>query len=149
MPRNLHDVVWIVVADGAVARIFESDAKKNLREIEVLSHPETRLHGHDLETSRPGRSFQSGGFGNHPIDPDISPKHHEAQAFAKILAERLHAAANQGSYKRLFISANPSFLGDLRPWLPETVRKMVIGELDKDLTKLRLEEIKSHLPFLL
>jgi len=149
MLRNLHDVVWVVAANGALARIFESNAKKELRELEVLEHPETRLHGRDLETSRPGRTFQSGGYGNHPVDPDISPKHHEAQVFAKILAERLEAGLNKGSYQRLYISASPHFLGDLRPHLSQNVIKSIIQEDHKDLTKLSLDEIRAHLPFLI
>ena len=49
------------------------------------------------------------------------------------------------AYDRLVLVAPPTALGDLREALSDPVRSLVRAELDKDLTKIPVAELPSHL----
>ena len=45
----------------------------------------------------------------------------------------------------LVVVAPPKMLAELRRVLPERLRRAIVGEIDKDLTKHTVEEIGRHL----
>lgn len=138
---------WIVLADGARARIFAVDQdEKAMAEIKEILHPESRSHERDLITDGPGFAFDSAGPGRHPVSQNESPKKHEAMKLCKELAEAIELGRAKGQFGRLVIAAAPAFLGDLRKKLhPQTVR-LVTDQLNKDLVHLKPDEIRKHLP---
>ena len=137
---------WIVAADSAQARIFTIETPSSpLEEIEVLTHPGSRLQDREITSDLPGRIKSSNSIG-HAYEPRTGPKEHEAVSFAHELAERLESALNANQFERLLIIAEPSFLGLLRNQLPEQVKKRITFELDKNITKQTAKEIRSFLP---
>jgi protein required for attachment to host cells len=138
---------WVLVANSTRARILEADkAIGPLNEVEALVHPEGRLHERDLTSDLPGRAFDSAGQGRHAMEQPVDPKQQEMITFARFLAQRLDEAREQGEFKQLIIVAAPALLGRLRKSLsPETARR-VSYELDKNISLLRPEEIRQHLP---
>ena len=48
---------------------------------------------------------------------------------------------NNKEFQQLVVIAAPKMLGDLRAALGENIRKLVIAELDKDLSKLTIQEL--------
>lgn len=139
---------WLIVANSSLARIFKIEKKHALVEMEVLEHPESRLHNRDLTSDKPGRDFESAGMGRHSLEPHSTPKEQEFNNFAKHIAHYLDNALNKGEFERLYISASPALLGLLRRALHPSTQKAISGELDKDMTQMKPDEIAHHLPFL-
>ncbi len=134
---------WIVVANSSLARIYKKD-KKNLIEIKLFEHPESRLHNRDLVDDKPGRDFESVGNARHSLEPHHTPHEHEMMLFAKELANYLENARNQGNFDRLYLAASPDMLGKLRQILDHSTAKLIEAEIDKDLTQSKPSEIYNH-----
>lgn len=138
---------WLIVANSSTARVFKFEKHNQLLELKSFEHPESRLHNIDLVSDKPGRDFESFGSARHALEPKTSPKVVEFTLFAKILADYLDTSRNNGEFETLYIAASPSLLGLLRQSLHSETKKLVKGEVDKDLTHLKTEEIFPHLPF--
>jgi protein required for attachment to host cells len=143
------DTVWIVVADAARARILscEGRACHGLKDVEAFSHSESRAQSQDLVSDRPGRGWASAsGDARHAMDQPTDPAHHERERFARIVADRLKAAHNQGAFKHLALVASPSFLGVLREVLDRHVAQVICVEVAKNVVK--VESPEALRPFL-
>ena len=137
---------WILVADGARARIVLNDGP---------GHGVKALAGHefgiDLPSSRnimadrQGRSFDSASDGRHAMEPPSDPRRMLKQNFAGDLAKFLDKANRRDKFDRLIVVAPPAALGDLRKALPPSVRETISAELAKDLTHLPNTELPKHL----
>jgi protein required for attachment to host cells len=126
---------WAVVANSARARIYALERRgAALQELTDLIHAEARLKGHELETDRPGRSFDSAGQGRHAMEPSLDPRKEEAARFAREVAEQLESGYHAHRFEKLCVIAPPTFLGLLRQALDTPISRAVVGELDKDLT---------------
>lgn len=136
-------ITWIVVANSSMARLFQIEKDGNLKEFETLVHSESRLHGRDITTERDGRMQDSMGSTRHAMEPMTSPKEVEFALFAKLLAEHLQSAQQQGKFNRLYLSAGPHFLGLLRQEILPNVSQTIQGEIDKDITHMSASEIKN------
>ena len=134
--------IRVIVADNARARIFLSHGTMlQLREIEGFAHPEARLSNRDLASDGPGRNAQHGDDYTAPT----SPKEHEAESFARMLAHHLKDMHNEEHFESLVLVSPPKFLGLLRQHLPKPLDKLVTHSVDKDLTDCPVEEIVSHI----
>jgi protein required for attachment to host cells len=140
-------MAWIVVADAARARIYTSGQNtSSMQEIETLTNPEGRMHEQELTSDLPGRSFDSSGEGRHAMGKAVDPKQHATIDFAKSIAHHLDHARTQNKFSKLVIIAAPAMLGYLRDALNAETKKLVIEEIDKDLTQHTEEDIRKHLP---
>ncbi len=142
---------WVIVADEAKAILYSRNKKFSpLEQRNTLQNPDARAKTGDLISDRGGRSFDSRGEGRHTMTSETSPKEHLAQAFAKLLAERIGQAVREGRCEHYAIIAAPRFLGHVRaalpsvtklePWL--TVDKAVVGRDTATIEKL----IADHMP---
>ncbi len=137
---------WILIADGARARILESHGPTS----PLIAHSELIFSGehgatHDIMSDKQGRSFSSQGSRHAAVESHSDP-HRELKAkFAHQLAEALEHGLQQNAYDRLVIVASPVTLGDLRSTISDHVRAKVTGELAQDLTKIPNDKIPSHL----
>ena len=138
---------WLLVANSSLARIYKLDKNHQLTELKVLEHPESRLRNSDLVEDKPGRDFESSGTRRHALEQKTSPKKQEFTVFAKLLADYLENARNQGGFDALYIAASPSLLGLLRQSMHANTAKLIKGEVDKDMTLLKPHEIPPLLPF--
>jgi protein required for attachment to host cells len=137
---------WILVADGARARILQSEGwGTGLTPVPGQTHrienPPTRAHVSD----RPGRSHESTTSMRHALEPRVDWHRYEKHLFATELAAIINRSHQENAFDRLVIVAPPSTLGDLRAKLDKNARRLVTAELDKDLTNLSLEELQSQL----
>ena len=73
------------------------------------------------------------------------PKDAAETAFATLVAAKLTAHAQKDSFDRLIVAAGPSMLGKLRAAIPPNVAEMILGELDKDLTHVGIQDLAGHL----
>ncbi len=139
---------WVVVADEAIARIFEiPGGDEDLVDIETLTFASARAEAADLRRDAYGRRAGSGTLsGSYPTaSAGESELHHEAELFARRLAGWLLEKKRANRYETLKIAAAPRFLGLLRKMLDPQVAADVVEELDKDLIKLDRRELTQRL----
>lgn len=137
---------WIVIADGARARIVINDGPGHgLHEVEGMEFSADHSATHDIVSDSQGRSFSSHGHGRSAIESRSDPHRQLKDKFAHRLAAVLAAKLSDKAYDRLVIVATPVTLGDLRAALPDHVRAVVIGEVAQDLTKLPNSKVAEHL----
>jgi protein required for attachment to host cells len=133
---------WVVVADRSRARIFSIEKPRGaLTEIEDLVHPEARAHDRDLTSDRPGRSSD-----NHVLGTAHAARDQQAHEFAREIASRLESGRNGAQFERLVLVAGPDVLGFLRKSMSSQVAKLVVREVEKNLTQQRADDIRSLLP---
>lgn len=137
---------WVLVADAARARLFESNAAGTaLNEMLGWIHPETR-EGDTREDTGGGRLFRSGRQASHYQGDNImAPIERETRNFARALARELNTAYRDHRYEELVLVAPPRMLGELRQQLDDAVEAHLAGTLDKDLTRLPATGIARHL----
>ncbi|HEX6996198.1 MAG TPA: host attachment protein [Gammaproteobacteria bacterium] len=137
---------WIVVADKNRCRIFEQANRHGaLEEIADLVAPTTRLKNQDINTDRHGRAFDSGGQGRHAMGSSVEPVEQEAIRFAKEVAAKLDSGRQQNSFGKLYVIAEPRFLGYLRQNYSRPLKEMIAAEIDKDWTMQPPDEIRTRL----
>ena len=131
------DPTWIVIADEGRARFLSCDAPGGeLAEVDEISDPAAHADNADLRRDAYGRrgSSVTSSAGEDKLD-------HEAEAFARRVAERLARAQREQRYAELRIAAAPRFLGRLRKALDAEVAKRVVAEFDKDWLQLDRREL--------
>jgi protein required for attachment to host cells len=79
------------------------------------------------------------------MEPRTGPKTHEKQVFAGRIAELINGAAMRKSFDQLVLVAPPKTLAELRTQLGENAKRLIIGELDRDLVKMPASELTGHL----
>jgi protein required for attachment to host cells len=140
---------WILVAHRSGARLFESRGDRALLPVESIDHPAGRRRPHELETDRPGRSFDRMGGQRHGMSKEDSPTEHLAVEFAAELAAHLKSAHEAKRFDRLLLVAGPKLLGHLRDALDKHTAAAVGGSLDRDLGETPDAELPAHLAGLL
>lgn len=137
---------WVLVANSTFAKILKVVDNKKLEEVEAFAHPESRKHDEDLVSAKPGRTFDSVGPGRHAYESKTSPKLNEFNSFAHQLSHHLEEALKAGKLGKLYVGANPTFLGILRETFSPQLNALIAGEVGKDLTHRSLDEVRDHLP---
>mgnify|MGYP006174572935 CR=1 FL=1 len=136
---------WIVAADASRARILQvTDRDRRLEELEDLLNPEGRLKDGELASDARGRWSGPDRPGGNAMHEEVSPSAHVAETFAKRIGEYLEKGRTDHRYERLYLVAPPKFLGALRRNLDRDVEKLVIQELPKDLSGLKLQDLEKH-----
>jgi protein required for attachment to host cells len=137
---------WIVVADSSRTRFF-SWASRNepLQEQEGMVHAEGRMRGQDAISDRQGGLAGGQGEGGHPFEAPTDLKHHEAEVFAKQIADKLEHGRVNHDYHKLILVAPPAFLGTLRQALNSHVSELVSSSLDKNLVAEDEAVIREHI----
>lgn len=139
--------VWVVVADAAHARILEAHHHDGeLREIGDRLNAEARLQPHEAQADRAGQVMQGSHGGAHAFEPRQSYEDHVAAAFARQLGRELCEARQKGAMQRLYLLADPAFLGHLRAELDAPTQALVVEERAADLVRHPLQDIRKALP---
>ncbi len=142
--------IWVIIANSSQARIFKAGPnREQLDEIEALVHPESRMHTGDIISDNQGEAVGSTGNERYPMEPATSPKKNEHIAFARQISSFLEDLRNQGKIEKIYLAANPAFLGLLRQELSSTISQCVQEEIGKDITHLTNKEIREYFPYVL
>jgi len=139
-------VTWVLVADGARARILARNGAEG--KLELLPEGSFVHEVHrvaELGTDRPGRGHESANAAHHAIESRVDWRREGKHIFARRLADFLEQKAVEKAFDRLILVAPPPFIGDLRDTIGREARVRLVGELTKDLTKLRPDEIGARL----
>ena len=134
----------VVAADSARARVFRADSPTApLREVAALVNPAARMHEHDLVEDSAGRR------GTRPTQAKRSKfggetaKRHRAEEFA---AEVCATARRRVRGARLYLVAEPEFLGLLRKRMDRALARHVAGSIAKSVTAQPVGRIRAALP---
>ncbi len=150
--------LWVLVANSSFAEIY-SIKGKTIERVHQLDFPEGRLKSGEIESDRPGRTFDrpsrgaggaSQGTSRHSYGSEVDAHTHEQEIFAHRIADILYKDKAQNKYDQIDIIAPPQFLGDLRKVLPEIVKKSVKREINKEIPSSlseheRIESIRRYL----
>lgn len=136
---------WILVADGAQAKVFEHTGPgKGLRIIEDLQFEQQPLQAQEIMADRPGRSFASAGSARSAMEYSSDPVAVRERRFVENVAEELEKHLQKGAFDRLIVAAAPTALGDLRPAFSKALKETIVGELPKDLTNIPTPKLEAH-----
>lgn len=139
-----ENLTWVVVVDGARARILAVQAGDTaLTEVSALNT--VNRASRDIDADRPGRAFDRTGDGRHAKEPKTDAHRHDKAVFAAEVAGAVNAAAGQGAFGRLVVAAPPAVLGDLRKAFDKQTSARLVAEFDKDLTHVADHELPKHL----
>lgn len=138
-------VTWVLVADGARARILSTTGwGAGLTAVGDQIEGDRRP-SRDQGTERPGRVHDRSGPGRHAMEPKVDWHEFEKQQFAKQMAGHLNRSAQRKAFDRLVLVAPPKALGDLRAALDKHTANLVLAELAKDLTRVSERDLARHL----
>jgi protein required for attachment to host cells len=137
---------FVFVGDGRKALFLRNDGDEkfpNLRVQRVLTqdNPATHEQGSD----RPGRASKGAGSGRRSGVEQTDWHDLEEHKFAREVASVLEAVVRSNGVKALIVVAPARTLADLRRAFHDDVKKKIIAEIDKDLTKHPVYEIEKHL----
>ena len=137
--------IWVLVADGARARIIRKLAAnvKTEGQVEDLVFNADHKQLHELMSDRPGRSFASQGARRSAMEYHSDPVREQEEEFAATLVRRLVLHHTAGKFDALAIVAEPRMLGLIRQNLPESISDLIAGEAAKDLTKLPGRKLRA------
>lgn len=139
-------VTWVLIADGARARVLEHTGPgRGLRQVDGLEFAIDPLQAQDIMADRPGRGHSSSGSARSGMEPKTDPVDYRETQFVKSVAAVLDRQQQAGAFDRLIIAASPIALGDMRKAITAGVKKTIVAELDKDLTKVPTTELDKHL----
>jgi protein required for attachment to host cells len=137
---------WILIADGARARIFVNQGPgKGIEAVAGAEFDADHRPDREIMSDKPGRTYESVGDTRHAVQPHHDPHRELKRAFSEELAAMLAEKLAAKAYDRVVLVAPPAMLGDLRSSLGEQVRAVVYAELDKDLTNTPEAELPQHL----
>jgi protein required for attachment to host cells len=138
---------WVVVADGARARIFEVHrSAPGLRPVLPYELAGSRHRDQDIVSDRAGRSHQSHGYGSSPMSPQTDPTDHEHDLLARDVAQVLAHGRNTNRVTSIVLVAAPTFLGRLRRSIDAQTRALVTVEDHRELSRLPDHELEARLP---
>jgi protein required for attachment to host cells len=84
------------------------------------------------------------------MDARTDPTEVETEHFARMLCGRLADGVDHGEHGRVVLVAPPHFLGVVRHLLPPSVNKRVVASIDRDLTRVSVNDLPTlvarHLP---
>ena len=137
---------FVFVGDGRKALFLRNAGDErfpNLRTERVFvdDNPPTHEQGSD----RPGRAFKRAGT-NLRSGVETTDWHDlEEHRFAQRVAMAMEHLVRERNVKALVVVAPPRTLADLRKAFHADVKRRIIAEIDKDLTKHPIHEIEARL----
>lgn len=135
----------IIVADRSEARFYDTqDADSRLKPAGEIVDPQAHLHDRDFNSDRPGRVANQAA--RHSVGGENTPRRHEAEIFARKIADVLEVARREDHFDALVLMAGPSFLGVLREALPPSLHKLMRAEVNKDLVHQDEQAVRAHVP---
>jgi protein required for attachment to host cells len=145
-------IQWILVAQRAGAKIFQSNASgAKLHLIQDIKHPTGRLKDGELVSAKAGSLFSpaAGNAARSATDSENTPHDHDAQMFANELAQIIEKGRVLNSFDQLILVAEPRFMGRLRAALSRSADHKLVSIIEKDLAHLTEFELAQKLSGLL
>ena len=140
-----HDA-FVFVGDGRRALFLRNAGDEqffNLKTERVFidDNPSAHEHGSD----RPGRVFKRARSNQRSAVAQTDWHELEEHRFAKRVAMAMEGLIREHKIKALVVVAPPRTLADLRAAFNPDVKRRIVAEIGKDLTKYPIYEIEKHL----
>ena len=140
-----HDAL-VLVGDGRKAIFLRNHGDEKFPDLRVERvftdiNPPT----HEQGTDKPGRAYSSAGGGRRSGIEGTDWHDIEEHKFAREVAAALEKFVRDSKIRALVIASPPRTLADLRQALHPDVKKCIIAEFAKDLTKHPVNEIEKQL----
>ncbi len=136
---------WVVVCDGSRALFLANGGDEFRPALETRHQMEQEVPANtDVGTDRPGRVHQSVGPSRSAVE-ETDWHDQQEEAFLAAVAEELERLRTGNTLADLIVVAPPRALGVLRAKMREPLRRLVIGEVDKDYVRLPVAEIEKRL----
>lgn len=137
---------WIVVADGAKARILlYKTHQKGVQQLPDGEFHDSHLSTHDLVTERQPRVHDSVGAARHAVEPRIDPHEQREEQFLARIATNLEHAEQRGEFEHLVVVAPATAMGDLRKAFGPSLQKRVFAEIVHDYTHQSNDYVYEHI----
>ena len=137
--------LWYVIADGGRARFVERDEEGAFRTLSSFVSTELHKSTHELGRDRPARVKESATPARHAVEPRRDLHEAAKDAFIRTVATELAAQLKDGKFDELVLVAPPGVIAELKDALSKPIAKLVVEELQKDLTKVPDHELTGHL----
>jgi protein required for attachment to host cells len=138
-------ITWIVVADGARARIFVNRGPGKGLELSGSELTAEHQRTSDMVRDSLPRTHEAVGHARHAIEPRSDPHQDLKRQFTEHLAQVLDQSAAEKAFDRFVIVAPPKVLGDFRKAISKRLQSLLHTEVAKDLTKATAKEVADHL----
>ena len=140
-----HDAL-VFIGDGRKALFLRNagDAKYPDLKVERV-FAEENPPTHEQGTDRPGVAFAHAGSHRRASMGDTDWHHLEEHHFVARVAAALEDAVRKRGVPALVVVAPPRTLADLRTAFHADVKKRIVAEVGKDLTKHPVGDIEKHL----
>jgi protein required for attachment to host cells len=124
---------WIVVADGAEARVLLSRGRgKTLEALPGRGMSVESKPSRDIMADRPSRSVDSVGGQRHAMDQGRDPHDEAERAFLGVLVTTLATPSALKEFDHLVMVAPARAMGHLRKILPDSLKSRLKGEFVRD-----------------
>lgn len=141
----LRDAIVLVV-DGNRALIFRNDGSADRPHLRIDNALDAKtLPTRALGTDRPGRVAEHAIQGQRSALESTDWHKQQKRRFVRDAAAILELAVKSRSTPAITIVAPPRTLAELRNVLHTDTRKLVVAEINKDLTKHSIQEITAQL----
>ena len=137
--------LWYVIADGGRARFVARDEEGAFRTLSSFVSTELHKSTHELGRDRPARVKESATPARHAVEPRRDLHEAAKGAFIRTVATELAAQLKDGKFDELVLVAPPGVIAELKDALSKPIAKLVVEELQKDLTKVPDHELTGHL----
>ncbi len=137
---------WIVVADGANARILLYTARqKGVRQLPDSEFHDPHFSTHELVTDRQPRVHESVGAARHAVEPRIDPHKQREEQFLARLAAHLERAGKRGEFEHLVVVAPATALGELRKGIGPLLQIRLFAEIVHDYAHQSNDYVYQHI----
>ena len=137
--------LWYVIADGGRARFVARDEQGAFRTLSSFVSTELHKSTHELGRDRPARVKESATPARHAVEPRRDLHEAAKDDFIRTVATELAAQLKDGKFDELVLVAPPGVIAELKDALSKPIAKLVVEELQKDLTKVPDHELTGHL----
>lgn len=138
--------LWALVTDSGCGRLIELErSPKRIEEILSREAPERRQQDSQIRTDAAGREYNTSGPVSHSKQPRTDAHDDAERQFVKEWVDGLQGALLKGRFEHLMVVADPTTLGRLRENMDKPLKEAVVAEDDRDLTKLKLDDLEPQL----
>lgn len=140
-------MLLIVAGDRGKARIFSLERETDeMRELADLVNSDLRLHERELLGDRQGRGLSRFHTSRVALGKSHPHKHLSSMRFARQVAEAAHTLYTKRGCLRIFLLADPEFVGLMRPQLAAQRLADKLHVIPKNVTRSDTATIRSYLP---
>jgi protein required for attachment to host cells len=140
-----HARIWYVIADGGRARFVERDDSGAYRTVLSFVAADMHKRSRDLGLDRPARVKESANSARHAVEPRRDLHEAAKEDFIALVAQEIEAGHGRDQFDSLVLVAPPGVLTELKNNLGKPLAALVVGDLQKDLTKVPDHDLTEHL----